>query len=91
MGQDVRAWPMLVLLLLVVAVAIGCVLWFMREAMQNERLATRQKVVEAFRGQLALMQKRVEDQWRIKIERFDQVDPGPALFARAVREHWRMR
>lgn len=40
-GRDVRAWPTLALLLLVVLVAIGCVLWFMREAMQNERVAVR--------------------------------------------------
>jgi len=56
MGRDVRAWPMLALLLLVVLVAIGCVLWFMREAMRNERMAVREKLAEAYRGHLALVQ-----------------------------------
>jgi hypothetical protein len=32
---------MLALLVLVVAVAVGCVLWFMREAMHNGRMAVR--------------------------------------------------
>ena len=88
MGQDVRAWPMLALLLLVVVVAIGCVLWFMREAMQNERLAVRQKLAEAYRGQLALAQERAVEQWTRGLARFDEVEPGPATFARAVHEGW---
>jgi signal transduction histidine kinase len=87
-GQDVRAWPLLALLLLVVLVAIGCVLWFMREAVQNARLAVRQRLAEAYFGQLALMQKRVEEHWQHELERFDRDEPGPALFARATREGW---
>ena len=52
MGQHIRAWPMLALLLLIVLGAIGCVLWFMRAAMENERFAVRQKLTDAYRGQL---------------------------------------
>jgi signal transduction histidine kinase len=88
MGQDVRAWPMLVLLLVVVAGAIACVLWFMREAMHNERLAVRQKLADAYRGQLVLIQKRAEEEWWRGLARFDEHEPGPALFAQAVREGW---
>ena len=40
------------LLLLAVAVPIGCVLWFMSEAMDNERLAARQRLTSVYRGQL---------------------------------------
>jgi len=87
-GQDIRVWPVLALLLIVVLVAIGCVLWFMREAVQNARLAVRQRLAEAYLGQLGLMQKRVEEQWRRDLERFDQDEPGPALFARATLEGW---
>jgi signal transduction histidine kinase len=87
-GQDVRAWPLLALLLVVVLVAIGCVLWFMREAVLNARLAVRQQLAEAYLGQLGLMQKRVEEHWRHELERFDRDTPGPALFARAIREGW---
>jgi signal transduction histidine kinase len=88
MGQDIRAWPMLALLLLVVLVAIGCVLWFMREAMRNERLAVRQTLAEAYRGQLALVCKHVEEEWQRGLEKLDQAEPGGALFARAVLEGW---
>ncbi|MDR3403128.1 MAG: HAMP domain-containing sensor histidine kinase [Chthoniobacter sp.] len=84
MGQDVRAWPMLALLLLVVLVAIGCVLWFMREAMRNERLAVREKLAEAYRGQLALVQKQAEEQWKRELETLDRDEPPPVLFAGAV-------
>src|SRR5215212_10738935 len=63
-GQDVRAWPMLALFLAVVLVGIACVLWFMREAMRNERLAVREKLGEAYRGQLAFVQKRAEERWQ---------------------------
>jgi len=86
MGQDVRAWPMLALLLLVVLVAIGCVLWFMREAMHNERLAVREKLAEAYRGQLAMVQKQVEERWNRELTELDRNEPPPVLFAGAVRD-----
>jgi hypothetical protein len=88
MGQDIRAWPMLVLLLLIVLVAIGCVLWFMREAMRNERLAVRQKLADAYRGQLAFVQQRVLERWTKTLGQFDGAEPATALFARAAREGW---
>jgi len=88
MGQDIRAWPMLALLLLVVLVGIGCVLWFMREAMRNERLAVREKLVVAYRGQLALKQKLVQEQWLRALERFDGEKCGAPLFAEAVLGEW---
>jgi signal transduction histidine kinase len=88
MGQDVRAWPMLALLLLIVAAAIGCVLWFMREAVRNERLAVRQKLADAYRGQLALVEQRVGTLWSGALARLDEGEPGAALFAKAAREGW---
>ncbi len=87
-GQDIRAWPTQALLLLIVLVAIGCVLWFMREAMGNERLAVRQKLADAYRGQLALVRERVEDRWAHDLARFDEEATGAALFAKAAREGW---
>lgn len=87
-GRDIRLWPVLASLVLVVLVAIGCVLWFMREAVQNARLAVRQTLAEAYLGQLGLMQKRLEEQLKRGLERFDRDKPGAALFARAVQEGW---
>ncbi|MEO8352467.1 MAG: HAMP domain-containing sensor histidine kinase [Chthoniobacteraceae bacterium] len=87
-GQDIRAWPTQALLLVIVLVAIGCVLWFMREAMGNERLAVRQKLADAYRGQLALVRERVEERWAHELARFDQEAPSAELFAKAAREGW---
>src|SRR5580704_2970204 len=86
MGRDVRAWPMLVLLLVVVLVAIGCVLWFMREAMSNERLAVREKLAEAYRGQLALVQAQLIERWDQQLGRLGGTEGDAARFARCVRE-----
>ncbi len=85
MGREVRAWPMLALLLVVVLVAIGCVLWFMREAMQNERLAVRQKLAEAYRGHLTLAQKMAEERWSAWRQQLDASPPDEAHFADCVR------
>jgi len=53
---ETRAWPWLVLFAGVVAVGIGCVFWFMREAMRNERMAERQRLADAYRSHVALLQ-----------------------------------
>ena len=85
-GRDVRAWPMLALLLLVVLVAIGCVLWFMGEAMRNERMAVREKLAEAYRGQLALVRSQIDERWKQWLARLDDLESSPSGFARGVRE-----
>lgn len=77
---------MLALLLVVVLVAIGCVLWFMREAMRNERMAVREKLAEAYRGHLSLVQAQATEQWSNWLARLDDSEPATARFARCVRE-----
>src|SRR5436190_5888957 len=83
-----RGYGLLLLLALVVLVPSVCLLWFMNQAVQNERLAVRQKLVEAYRGHLAVAQERVESYWRqtgsdldVQAERL----PASALFARLIR------
>lgn len=85
MGRELRAWPMLVLLLLVVAVAIGCVAWFMRAAMENERIATRQKLADAYRGYLGSFQVMLDHQWRSSLPSFEEGQSPQSQFASAVR------
>lgn len=87
MGRDVRAWPMLALLLLVILVAIGCVLWFMNEAVRNERMAVREKLGEAYRGHLAFVQAQAARRWNAWREQLDGVEPAPARFEHCVREN----
>jgi signal transduction histidine kinase len=76
------SWLTLLLVLIVVVPSI-CLLVFMNRAVQNERLAVRQKLVDAYRGQLVLAQKRLETYWQQSSEAFD-LQP-PALFAKLVR------
>ena len=76
---------MLALLLLVVVVATGCVLWFMREAMRNERLAVRENLIEAYRGQLMLVQTQLSQRWNQWLAQLDELPSRASGFAQAVR------
>jgi signal transduction histidine kinase len=52
------------LLLLVVLVPSVCLLWFMNKAVQNERLAIRQKLVDAYRGQITNLAESLDEFWQ---------------------------
>lgn len=78
---------MLALLLLVVIFAVGCVLWFLREAMRNERLAIREKLGEAYRGNLFFIQSQIQDRWKHNLALLDEPEAPPQRhFQRAVSE-----
>jgi signal transduction histidine kinase len=77
---------MLLRLVVTVLVAIGCVVWFMREAMRNERLAVREELAEAYRGQLTWVQTQMGERWEQWLSKLDDLEPDPSSFARAVRE-----
>jgi signal transduction histidine kinase len=79
-----RSWPLLALLILVVVVGAGCVLWFMREAARNERLGVRQRLADAYRSHLVLVQTQLAQVWREQLAAIDEVPPGPAGFLRIV-------
>ncbi len=53
-GRARGARLVFVLLLLAVMIPTACVLWFMTEAMENERLAVRQRLVDACQADLEL-------------------------------------
>ncbi len=59
------------LLLLVVLVPSVCLLWFMNRAVQNERLAMRQKMLDLYQGQLTDIAGRVEGFWKNSIDAWD--------------------
>jgi len=78
-----------VLLLVVVIVPSVCLLWFMNRAVGNEELAMRQRLAEAYRGNLAFVQRLLETHWQQTAEGLETAaaeEPAPALFARLVRE-----
>ncbi|MHC4743882.1 MAG: hypothetical protein ACYS8Z_18350 [Planctomycetota bacterium] len=62
-----------VILLLVVAVVLPtvCLLWFMIQAVDNERLATRQKLINAYRDRLEAAAAKVDSVWEAKLERVE--------------------
>jgi signal transduction histidine kinase len=74
------------LLLLAVLVPSACLLWFMNQAVRNERLALRQQLMDAYRDNLALARNRLDSYWNNAARAFDtNTLPAPALFAAAVR------
>ena len=89
-GHD--SWPVLLLLLVVVLLPTVGVLWFMGEAMGNERLAVRQKLREVYRAQLLEVQTALESSWHARMEALEPpADPPPTVpahFAEAVRAGW---
>jgi signal transduction histidine kinase len=86
-GRPSGSWLMLLLLLAVLAPSV-CLLWFMNQAVQNERLAVRQKLADAYRVNLSLVQQQLEDYWRQTASALDADSDhlsAPALFAKQVR------
>ena len=85
-GQDSDVWPVVLLLFAVVVPAV-CLLWFMSAAMRNERFAARQKLAEAYRGQLSACRERLEQSWNdtaIALDKLAATTPASAAFARCV-------
>ena len=60
------------LLVLAVLVPAVCLLWFMRAAMRNERLAARQTLAEVYRGQLASSQAQLDGYWQTTASKLEE-------------------
>ena len=77
----------LLLLFVVLVPSIG-LLWFVNRAAQNEQLAVRQKLVDAYRVHLVLAQERLQLHWQQFAQELETQAgqlPAPALFAHTVR------
>ncbi len=87
-GRDAGLWPVLLVLLTAVVVPTACVLWFMSQAVANERLAVRQRLIDVYRGRLAEARDRIDGLWRSRLERIlspsGTAAPGQ-VFERLVR------
>jgi signal transduction histidine kinase len=86
-GYNRELWPVLLLLLLAVLIPTACLLWFMNEAMSNQREAVAQKLAEADRAQVVSIRERLEGYWERSIAALDQQardSIGGALFARCI-------
>lgn len=87
-GQSQRLWPILAMLILIVALPTAGVLWFMNRAMQNERAAVRERLTEAYRSQLEAAAGRIEAAWDSKLSLLTQTpskDRNSATFAELVK------
>ena len=88
-GREIRSWPVLLLLLVVVLVPTICVLWLMTRVIGNERAVVRQQLADAYRIRLVNMQDRLGDHWRKRAARLDRISdgrPGSKIFAECVLE-----
>jgi signal transduction histidine kinase len=75
------------LLLLVVLVPSVCLLWFMYRAVQNERLAVRQKVADVYRGQISKAAEALDGMWRFLAQAFNDgysYEASPVFFSKMV-------
>lgn len=86
-GRPDGLWLTL-LLFLVVLVPSACLLWFLNQAVRNERLAARQKLGEAYRAHLSLAVDKLNTYCRqagAQLEAEAERLPAPTLFARQVK------
>ena len=83
------SWTAPLLLTLLVALPTAAVLWLVREATQNERLAVRQRLVDVYRGQLDEVRARVAAKWHERLAGLDRLaaqQSAREAFAVGVRE-----
>ena len=86
-GQDRELWPLLSFLLLAVVVPTACLLWFMTEAANNERMAVRQKLTELYQAELANIQSSLKNYWKdkaIALNRYAGLPPAEQFAALAT-------
>jgi signal transduction histidine kinase len=86
-GTGQQVWPVLLLLLAAVAVPTACVLWFMNQAMRNERLAVRHELSRVYATHLAGIRDQIEADWGHRIADLEKVKaqaPAAEIFADLV-------
>lgn len=85
-GFTRSVWPALLVVLGVVLVPSACILWFMTEALHNERMAVRQKLSAVYRQDLENGQKRLDEHWlAVQAMMASSAEQPPAeAFARMV-------
>ncbi len=87
-GHELQLWPVLLLLLIVVLAPTICLLWFMTRAIENERLAARQTLEQAYRRELTAGQHRLENFWQRRALQLDEAlakAPPAEVFAKCIR------
>ena len=86
-GASGGPWRLVLLLVVAVAVPSVCVLWFMNQAVHNEGLAVRQKLIEAYEPQLKDASAAVAGYWQERADALQSTKadaPAPERFAALV-------
>ena len=65
-GND-QLWWVVLLLAIAVILPTVCLLWFMNQAVRNDRLAVRQKLTDVYQLRLDTLSKNVDDLWSGRI------------------------
>src|SRR5436190_2289560 len=79
-------WPAMLALLVAVLAPTACVLWFMNAAVENERLAVRQRLQEVYGQELTECQNRLAEHWKEVAEALETAHgrTPPEAFAELV-------
>ncbi len=84
-GSQQFRWVVLLLIMVAILPTV-CLLWFMIQAVKNERLAVRQKLIDTYSQLLAGQKQRNDEVWqRVFLTTREMLDDAPAaLFSRLV-------
>ncbi len=69
-GQNQLRWVVLLLAIAVILPTV-CLLWFMSQAVRNERLAVRQKLTDVYQQRLDRLSEKVDDLWTDRTNAID--------------------
>jgi signal transduction histidine kinase len=85
LNRDRSSWLLALFLMLGVLAPSGSVLWFMNDAARSQAESARQRVAEAYRGQLGMLRERVDAWWRARTAALDGSAAGPSGFLAALK------
>jgi len=74
-GYNQLRWVILLLAIAVILPTV-CLLWFMTQAVRNERLAVRQKLSDVYKQRLEIMSKRIDGLWSGRIGLVERESAG---------------
>jgi signal transduction histidine kinase len=89
-GHDRGSWPVLLLVLVAVLVPTAGVLWFMSQAVNQQRDVARQRLSDAYRSQLAFVRDSLDSYWEQravaleKLEKHAGQEQPPMVFQQYV-------
>src|SRR5436309_388745 len=88
MGHSRRLWPVLLLVLIAVLVPTAGLLWFMSQAVNQQRDVARQRLSEAYRSQLVLLRDHLDSYWEKRAASLaihSEPAAAPAVFQQLVK------